>query len=132
MGIDAQVIAAGIAGFVAPFIQEILLGAKVSGRLAVTANVVVTVLIATLAHWLSGGFADAATSPAFNLVDPRAFVNYWWAIWAPVFVLSKLTHGFLTKYMPGGKGDATGPIQSVAERTQPVVDKLPIIGTGTG
>jgi hypothetical protein len=121
---SSQVIAAAIAGVVAPFVQEILVGAKVSGRLAVAASLVVTFLIATGAHWATGGFADATSSPAFNLIDPSAFLGYWWDVWAPVFVLSKITHGFLTKYVSGGKGEATGPIQTVAEKVQPV------IGTG--
>jgi hypothetical protein len=117
----SEVIAAFIAGFAAPFVQEILLGAKVSGRLAAAANVAVTFIVATLAHWMTGGFGDAMTSPAFNLIDPSAFFGYWWAVWAPVFVLSKLTHSALTKYVRGGKGEATGPIQTVAEKVQPII-----------
>lgn len=118
----SEIIAAAIAGVVAPFVQEILIGAKVSGRLAVAANVIITLLIATGAHWLTGGFRDVlGTSPAFDFIDPSAFFGYWWDVWTPVFVLSKLTHGFLTKYVSGGKGEATGPIQTVAEKVQPVI-----------
>jgi hypothetical protein len=123
-----QIIAAFVAGIVAPFVQEILLGAKVSGRLAVAASLLVTFIIATAAHWMTGGFAGIEGIPAFNLIDPSAFFAFWWKVWSPVFVLSKLTHGFLTTYVSGGKGEATGPIQTVAEKTQPIIDKVPIIG----
>lgn len=121
---SSEVIAAFLAGLAAPFVQEILLGAKINGRIAVAANVVVTLVIATLAHWITGGFANAASSPAFNLIDPRQFFAYWWAVWAPVFVLSKLTHGFLTRYVAGGKGEAVGPIQTVADKVQEKVPAL--------
>jgi hypothetical protein len=125
---SAQVIAAFVAGFVAPFVQEILMGARVHGRLAATANVAVTFVIATLAHWVTGGFANAVNSPAFSLIDPSAFFGYWWNVWAPVFVLSKIVHGATTSYAPGGRGEARGPIQSVAEN---VHDKVPALGPST-
>ena len=125
---SAQIIAAFIAGVAAPFVQEILLGAKVSGRLAAAANVVVTFIIATVAHWATGGFADAASSPAFSLLDPSEFFAYWWDVWAPVFILSKLTHSALTTYVSGGKGEATGPIQTVADKVQ---EKVPVLGPTT-
>lgn len=117
---SSQVVAAVIAGFVAPFVQEILLGAKLSGRLAVLASVGVTFVIATFAHWATGGFGGAEAIPAFNTVDPSAFFSFWWKLWTPVFVLSKLVHGTLTTYSKS-TGEAKGPIQDVADKVAPVI-----------
>ena len=120
---SAQVIAAFVAGFLAPFIQEILFGAKVQGRMAEWVSIVITFVVAALATWATGGFAGAAGSPAFNLLDPSKFFAFWWQLWLPVFTVAKLVHGLTTSHAKG-RGVSSGPIQSVAEKVQPV------IGTG--
>lgn len=120
---EAQIIAAALAGFASPFIQEILLGPRVSGRMAVLVNAGISFLLAFLATWVSGGFRDAAGAPAFNFVDPSAFFAFWYfRVLAPVFGLSQFVFNITTKRQP----DVTsGPIQSVAERVQ---DAVPALG----
>lgn len=115
-----QVIAAFLAGFLAPFIQEILFGTKVQGRMAEWVSIGVTFVIATLATWGTGGFASAVSGPAFNLIDPSKFFAFWWQVWAPVFAVAKVVHGITTSHSTKS-GEATGPIQSVAAAVQPVI-----------
>jgi hypothetical protein len=117
---SAQVIAAFVAGLVIPFVQEILFGAKVSGRAAVVLTVGTTFVIATVASWMTGGFAGANAAPAFNFIDPSAFFGFWWKLWAPVYVISQFVYGLTTKH--GAESPpATGPIQSIADKVQPVI-----------
>ena len=117
---NAQVVAAFIMGLVWPFVQESLIGAKVSGRLSAAITVAATFIVATLAFWATGGFANASSSPAFNLIDPRAFFGFWFGVWSPVYVLSQILYGLTTKH--GAESPpATGPIQSVAATVQPVI-----------
>lgn len=119
---SAQVIAAFLAGLIVPFLQEILFGAKVSGRAAAWLTVATTFIIATIASWATGGFAGATAAPAFDLVDPSAFFGFWWKLWAPVYAVSQFVYGVTTKHSSAPA--ATGPIQKVAEKVAPV------IGTG--
>ncbi len=116
---SAQVIAAAIAGVVSPFVQEILFGQKVSGRIATVVTMGTTLVIATIATWATGGFASAVGGPAFNLVDPSAFFGFWWKVWAPVYVISQFVYGITTKHPTSPP--ATGPIQTIAEKVQPVI-----------
>jgi hypothetical protein len=116
---SAQIIAAFVAGLVVPFVQEILFGAKVSGRLASVVTVGTTLVIAALATWVSGGFAGATGAPAFNLIDPSAFFGFWVRVFAPVYALSQFIYGVTTKR--SDSPPATGPIQTVAEKVQPVI-----------
>jgi hypothetical protein len=123
MEFSAQVIAAAIAGFVSPFVQEILFGAKISGRKAGVITIATTFVIATLASWATGGFATAAAAPAFSFLDPSAFFAFWWKLWLPVYAIAQLVYSTTTKH--ADSPPATGPIQAVAEKVQPV------IGTGS-
>jgi len=118
---SAQVIAAFIAGLVVPFVQEILFGAKISGRIASLVTVGTTLVIATIATWVSGGFAGAVGAPAFDFIDPSAFFGFWVLhVFAPVYGLSQFVYGITTKH--GAESPpATGPIQSVAASVQPVI-----------
>lgn len=118
----ADVIAALAAGIIAPFLQEILFGAKVQGRAAAWTSMGVTFVIATAATWVTGGFAGAAGVPAFNFLDPSAFFAFWWSLWAPVFAIAKVVHGITTSR---SSGEAKGPIQTVAEKVQPVIGTSP-------
>lgn len=119
MDISAQVIAAGIAGVVSPFVQEILFGKKISGRAAGFITIAVTFAIAALAAWVTGGFADAQSSPAFSLLDPSAFFAFWWKLWAPVYAIAQVIYSTTTKHAESPP--ASGPIQTVAEKVQPVI-----------
>lgn len=116
---SAQVIAAFIAGLVVPFLQEILFGAKVSGRAASVLTIATTFVIATIASWATGGFAGADAAPAFTFLDPSAFFGFWWQLWAPVYAIAQVVYSVTTKHSPSPP--ATGPIQSVAEKVQPVI-----------
>jgi hypothetical protein len=122
MDFSAQFIAAAVAGIVSPFVQEILFGAKISGRLAGIATIGTTLVIAALASWMTGGFGAAAAAPAFNLIDPSAFFAFWWKLWLPVYAIAQFIYSTTTKHPQ--TPSASGPIQSVAEKVQP------IIGTG--
>lgn len=115
---SAQVIAAFVAGLLAPFVQEILFGAKIHGRAAAWLSMGVTFVVATLAFWVTGGFAGATGAPAFQPLDPSGFFAFWWAVWAPVFAIAKIIHGITTSR---STGEARGPIQSVAAKVQPVI-----------
>lgn len=119
MELDAQVIAAAIAGIVIPFVQESIFGAKLSGRLSAVVAIGTTLLIATFAHWVTGGFADADAIPAFSLLDPRAFFGFWIALFTPVYALSQILYSITTKHSKSPP--ATGPIQTIAEHVQPVI-----------
>jgi hypothetical protein len=117
---SAQVIAAFIAGIAAPFIQEAIFGAKITGRAAAWLAAGVAFIIATLAFWVSGGFAGATAAPAFSLLDPSAFFGFWVKVFTPVYAISQLVYGITTKH--GSESPpATGPIQSVADKVQPVI-----------
>lgn len=117
---SAQVIALAIAGIVTPFLQEILLGARVTGRVAVLVNAGFSFVLAFLATWVSGGFGAATGAPAFNLIDPSAFFAFWWIrVLAPVFGISQFIFNVTTKRQP--EGVTTGPIQSVADKVAPVI-----------
>lgn len=107
---SAQVIAAAIAGVVSPFVQEILFGKNINGRLAGFVSIVITFVIATLATWMSGGFATANAAPAFNLLDPSAFFGFWWKVWAPVYAIAQVIYSTTTHQ------NGTGPIQTVGEK----------------
>jgi hypothetical protein len=113
-----QIIAAFVAGLAVPFVQEVLFGAKVSGRLAAVITMGTTLVIATLASWATGGFGGAVGAPAFNLIDPSAFFGFWWHIWAPVYAIAQIVYTTTTKK------NGSGPVQAVADKVQP------IIGTG--
>lgn len=120
---EAQVIAAGIVGFVWPFVQESLIGAKVSGRIAAAITIAMTFIVATLTYWITGGFATAAAAPAFNFVNPREFFNFWFGVWGPVYILSQALYSLTTKHSEAPP--ATGPIQTVAEKIQPIINTGP-------
>jgi hypothetical protein len=120
---NAQVIAATVAGLIAPFVQEIVFGAKITGRAAAVLAALVSLVLATLAFWATGGFAAAVGAPAFSLVDPSAFFGFWIKVFTPVYAISQLVYGITTKHGEESP-PATGPIQTVAEKVQPV------IGTG--
>lgn len=122
MELTAQVIAAAVAGIVAPFIQEIIFGAKVSGRIAGFINVGVTFVIATLAQWVTGGFADADAVPAFSFLDPSAFFAFWIELFTPVYAISQFIYSVTTSHSKSPP--ATGPVQSVAEKVQEAVPAL--------
>jgi len=119
MEISAQVIAAFLAGLVSPFVQEILFGAKVTGRLAGFVTIATTLVIAALATWVTGGFATAAAAPAFNLLNPRDFFAFWFGVWAPVYAIAQVLYSTTTKHPTSPP--ATGPIQAVADKVQPVI-----------
>jgi hypothetical protein len=115
-----QLIAVALAGFAAPFIQEVLFGARVSGRAASMLAAVIAFVVGTLATWATGGFAGAASAPAFSLLDPREFLGFWATIFTPVYAVSQLFYGITTKH-----GDehppAQGIVQSVAAAVQPMI-----------
>jgi len=119
MEFSAQFIAMAAAGLIAPFVQEILVGKKIGGRTAGLISIGVTFVIATIAYWATGGFATAAAAPAFNLVDPSAFFAFWWKLWLPVYGIAQLVYSTTTKHPESPP--ATGPIQAVAEKVQPVM-----------
>ena len=58
-----QTLALLIAGLVLPFVQEKLVGAKVTGATAVWVNVLASVVIAVAATGMTSGFADVAKDP---------------------------------------------------------------------
>lgn len=116
---SAQIIAAFIAGLVVPFLQEILFGAKVSGRAAGVLTIATTFVIAAIASWATGGFAGATAAPAFSFVDPSAFFAFWWKLWAPVYAIAQVVYGVTTTHPKSPP--ATGPIQAVADKVQPVI-----------
>lgn len=116
---SAQVIAAFIAGLITPFVQEILFGAHVSGRIATLVSAGTAFVIALGASWVSGGFAGAVGAPAFNLIDPSAFFGFWVHLFAPVYAISQFVYGVTTKRSDSPA--ATGPIQSIADAVAPVI-----------
>lgn len=120
MEFTAQFLAGAVAGVVSPFVQEILFGKKISGRLAGFVAIATTFVIAALATWITGGFAAATASPAFNLIDPSAFFAFWWKLWLPVYGIAQIIYSTTTRQ------NGTGPIQSVAAPVQKA------IGTGDG
>lgn len=123
MELNAQIIATAVAGIVAPFVQEILFGAKVSGRIAGFLNLAVVFVIATLAQWATGGFAGAAAVPAFSLIDPSAFFAFWIQLFTPVYAISQFIYSVTTKHPKSPP--AEGPVQAVAEKVQ---EKVPALG----
>lgn len=124
---NPQMFAAIAAGIIAPFLQEIFFGARVSGRIAVALNAAVSFILAAIAFWASGGFRAAVGAPAFDLLDPSAFLAFWWVtVFAPVFGLSQLVFNITTKRQP----DITsGIIQSTADKVTEVAPA--ITGGGT-
>jgi hypothetical protein len=119
MELSAQVIAAFIAGLVVPVVQESIFGAKLTGRAAAWVTVGTTLVIAGLATWVTGGFAGAIGAPAFNLLDPSAFFGFWVRMFTPVYAISQFVYGITTKHAE--HPPATGPIQAIAEKVQPVI-----------
>lgn len=124
---NSQVLSLAIAGIIVPFLQEILFGARVSGRISVLINAGVSFVIAAFATWVTGGFATAAGAPAFTLIDPSEFFKFWWMqVFAPVFGISQFVFNITTKRKP--EGETSGPIQSVADK---VTEVAPGITGGT-
>lgn len=117
-----QLIAATVAGILAPFIQEILFGSRVGGRWAVILAAAFAFVLSTLAFWATGGFANATAAPAFNLVNPRDFFEFWFTLIAPVFGISQFVYNITTKR--SDSPPATGPIQSVADKVTEVAPSV--------
>jgi hypothetical protein len=116
---SASIIAGVIGGAVLPFAQEILVGAKISGRAAAALTLATSFAVATFAFWATGGFGTIIAAPAFDLVNPRAFFEFWLTVWAPVYGISQAVYSLTTKHAESPP--ATGPIQTVADKVQPVI-----------
>lgn len=119
MDFNAQFIAGAIAGIISPFVQEILFGAKISGRLAGFVAIATTFIVAALATWATGGFATANAAPAFSLLDPSAFFAFWWKLWLPVYGIAQVVYSTTTHQ------NGTGFIQTVSAPVQKA------LGTGS-
>jgi hypothetical protein len=116
---SAQLVAAFIAGLAAPFIQEIIFGNRITGRAAAVLAAGIALVIGAVATWATGGFAGATGAPAFNLLDPSAFFAFWVQLFTPVYAVSQLVYSITTKRSESPP--ATGPIQTVADKVQPVI-----------
>lgn len=117
-----QLIAAALAGLLAPFIQEAIFGARISGRAAVLIAAVIAFVAGTLITWATGGFNGAAAGPAFSLLDPREFLAFWGGIFAPVFAISQLFYGLTTKHSDDEtQPSSSGIVQTVAAKVQPII-----------
>lgn len=117
---DGQLVVAGaVAGLVATFFQETVFGGRVTGRAAALLAAAIAFVFGLGTTWATGGLAGAASGPAFDLLDPRAFLGFWGTVFAPVFASSQFFYAITTK-----RSDApppTGIIQSVAKAIQPVI-----------
>lgn len=116
---SAGFIAGMVGGALLPFVQEILVGARITGRAAAWFTLGASFVIATLAYWATGGFGTIVAVPAFNFINPSAFFAFWLMVWAPVYGISQAVYSLTTKH--ADSPPATGPIQSVADKVAPVI-----------
>jgi hypothetical protein len=100
---DANGIALTLAGLAQPFIQEAILRNRLDGKQAHLATLLVSLILAAIAIWVTGGFAGAGKPPTFSLLDPSPLLAYVAARWAPIYALSQVVYGF-----------AGGTVQKVA------------------
>lgn len=86
---DASAIAIGLGGLIQPYLQQWLQGEKISGKKAVLVTTLLSMLIALLGIWLTGGLAGTKV-PAFSLLDPSPLLGFLAAKWAGVYAISSL------------------------------------------
>lgn len=90
---DATNIAILIGGVAQPYVQEIILRNRFTGRASLLVTAIIAMSIAAVAIWVVGGFAHTII-PSFSLSDPSPLLQYLWPKFTEVFTLSQLVfHG---------------------------------------
>jgi hypothetical protein len=90
---DATNIAILIGGIAQPYVQEIILRNRFTGRASLLVTAVIAMSVAAVAIWVVGGFAGILI-PHFTLADPSPLLQYLWPKFTEVFTLSQLVfHG---------------------------------------
>src|SRR5258706_16311051 len=85
---DATAVVGGIGGLIQPYIQEILVRNKLAGRGAAALTFGVSLVVALVATYFTGGFAGTQL-PAFTPADPSPLLAYIWPKWVTVYALSQ-------------------------------------------
>lgn len=82
-----------IGGILQPYVQEFIIKNRFSGRAALVVTAIVSFVIAGLAMYITGSFADVSL-PKFALNDPSPLIAYITPYFTAVFTLSQLVfHG---------------------------------------
>ncbi len=84
-------VAAGILGFLQPFVQELFSRGKVTGRPAVWLTLAVSFVVGGLAVWLTGGLALVHV-PAFTLLDPSPLFFFVLDQSAKIALVARITY----------------------------------------
>jgi len=99
-------------------LQEIVTRGKLRGRVAHLFTMATSLVIATIATWATGGFAEL-NLPPITFAAPSPLFTYLFAYWAPLYGLSQVAYGLFGGSRAADGEWSPGLVQAVARTTAP-------------